>query len=673
MRALKEAMNDLKKFVDAIAGSVLTEGIKHIEDLKPQALLDFLSNWNLDKKNFHVSEKVDGNFFGFGLENGVFYVRSKNRKWGSAEEISNLFFMQSFKDYFRLLQNIPLNDIITQLAGQYQFTFNGSIDIGGEAIPSYDHNIVIYDEKKIGDGIFVIFDTAIEGKSFNNPNFWIDLAKEMNKHTSVKVYAVPEVDLSKLEFNNDLVVSLEDIINTHGNFLKKPARKPEEKELKQKLLAAVKEIGMSAKQQVLQTKFKSLFGDEYEGLVLAAPDGSLVKIVEKDKFKARKEQNWYFIDKLIAAQRDFKKAVKADAQGIKKELVKWERELARIKTDYSKNKDSHITIPKKGEDTEKSIDLDGKVIQLMKDMLADTTPEEVVKKYFNKEIVPNEAREATLPLLKEGGNVFEAVNSAVPRELLDVNIKHALQQAGFGDLKYELVGNVNKKFLGDIDIAVDKNQMMQTYGFSEEDFWTQLESLIKTDHKIIKNLKQFHLMTELVDKTGKQIPAISATGEQQSGEPGFIQIDIFVGNLGWMKSVVSGAPVESKYKAVYRNLLLISAFAIIRWPKKSDPTVYNKLTLDAKEGFKLVQKQMAGSSTKRDKKVSEKLFSVDPDVVTQILFNKSVKWPDVESFEKLWALFDSEQFRFKKFRPQIIEEFKTSLVRSKKELPSELS
>jgi len=662
---------DLKKLINVTVESVLREGIAHIEDLKPQALLDFLSNWNLDKETFHVSEKVDGNFFGFGLDNGSFYVRSKNKRWSSPDEISNLFFMQSFKDYFRLLENIPLAEIVGQLARQYNFTFNGSIDIGGEAIPSYDHNIVIYDEKKIGDGIFVIFDTIIEGETFNNPNFWVDLAKEMNKHTSVKVYAVPKVDLSKLEFNNDLVVSLKDIIEKHGNFLKKPARKPEEKELKQKLLAAVKEIGMSAKQQVFQTKFKSLFGDEYEGLVLAAPDGQLVKVVEKDKFKARKEQNWHFIDKLIAAQRNFKKAVKADPQTIKRELVKWERELGMIKRDFAKNKDKHITIPKKGEDTEKSIELDEKVIQMMKDMLAEMSPDEVVAKYFNKEIVPESKQlfESAVSLIKEGGGAFKEVNSVVPRELLEVNIRHALEQAGMGDLKYELVGNVNKPFLGDIDIAVDKNQMLQTYGMSEEGFWEELGDVIKTDHRIIKNLKQFHLLSELVDSSGKPTAAISPSGEQND-EQGFIQIDVFVGNLGWMKSVVSGAPSDSKYKAVFRNLLMASAFSIIRWPNKSNPNLYNKLVADPREGFKLVQKQKG--TTARDKKVKERLFSVDPDVVTQILFNKSVKWDDIDSFEKFWALFTSDQFRFKKFRPAIVEEFKKTLIKAKKDIPSEL-
>lgn len=660
----------MKKDLEKLVEQVLKEGIKHIEDLKPQALLDFLSNWNLDKKNFHVSEKVDGNFFGFGLRDGQFYVRSKNKEWQSAEEVPNLFFMQSFKDYFRLLEKVPLDSIMRELASKYGYSYNGNVDIEGEAIPSYDHNIVIYDENKIGDGIFVIFGTTIEGQKFNNPNFWLDLAEQMNKFTSVKIFAVPEIDLSRLEFENDLIVSLEDIVTTHGNFLKKPARKPEEKELKQKLLAAVKEIGMSAKQQVLQTKFQSLFGDEYEGLVIAAPNGDLVKVVEKGKFTQRKEMNWHFIDQLIQAQNDFKRTVKSDPSRIKPALVQWHKDLVGISRDYKENKDQYITIPKKGQDTEDSIELDTKMIKAMEDMLGEMSPEEVVAKYFNKEIVPESRQFNSSVLLSEGGGAFEEVNSVVPKELLQSNIQHALNIHGLGDLKFELVGNVNKPFLGDIDIAVDKNEIIEKYNLSEDNFWEDLEGLLKGPHKIIKGLKQFHLLSPLVDNNGKPVNAIDKEGNELE-EPGQIQIDIFVGNLGWMRSIVSGAPAESKYKAVYRNLLLAAAFANIKWPSKADSSVFNKLTMDPREGFKIVQKQL-GSKGKA-KKVGERNFSVDPDVVGQVLFDKSVKWRDIESFEKLWSLFISDKFRFKSQRDEIVEEYKKTLLRNKKDIPSELA
>lgn len=650
----------------------INEGIKHIEDLKPQELLDFLSNWNIDKKNFRVSEKVDGNFLGFGLKDGQFFVSSKNKEWYSPDEISNLFFLQSFKDYFRYLQKIPLYEIVQKIALKYNILFNGNIKIEGEAIPSYDHNIVIYDKKKIGDGIFVIFGTVIDGQKFNNQRFWSDLAEEMNKYTDIKIYAVPEVNLSNLEFDNTLIVSLENLIKKYGNFLKKPARKPEEKELKEKLLSIVKKVGMSAKQQALQTKFNSLFGDEYEGLVIAAPGGDLVKIVDKGKFTERKKSNWHFIDKLIQVQNNFKNKIKNNPNDIKKALVRWQRELNSIEKDYNKNKDKFITIPKKGYDTEQSIKLDNNMIKTMENMLGELKPTEVVSKYFNKEIVP-EFNQHDGSIIKEGGNVFNESNSVVPKELLQTNINFSLKLHGLNDLKYKLVGNINKPLLGDIDIAVDKKELVNRFDISEDNFWEDLNKfLVKfskaSEYKINKGLKQFHLLSPLVDKSGKQISAIDKNGKTLE-EPGKIQIDVFVGNLNWMSDVISGAPLESKYKAVYRNLLLNAAFAVIKWPSKKNPSVYNKLTMDGREGFKMVQKQITKN---KDKKIKERQFTVDPDVVGHVLFNKSIKWKDINSFEKLWDLFISDKFRFKSLRNDIIQEFKKTLIRNKKKLPVEL-
>ena len=50
-------------------------------------------------------------------------------------------------------------------------------------------------------------------------------------------------------------------------------------------------------------------------------------------------------------------------------------------------------------------------------------------------------------ILKEGGHAFPEVNSTVPKPLLDVNISNALKLAGFGGLRYEVVGNKLKDFL----------------------------------------------------------------------------------------------------------------------------------------------------------------------------------------------------------------------------------
>jgi hypothetical protein len=352
--------------------------IKHIEDLKPQVLLGFLKTWNFDQKKFDVSEKIDGSFMSFGLKEGRFYVRSKNKIFFEVKEIPNIFYMQNFKRYFELLKKVPLDKIARKLSKEY----NGSIDIEGEMVPCHDHNIVIYDEKKIGNGIFVIFGATIE-----NAN----LANEINKHTLIKVYSVPQVDLSNFKFDNELIVSLEEFIKEHGSFLKKPARKPEAKELKQKLLVAIKEMGIEAKQQIIRSDFKSLFGEEYEGLVIKTPVGELIKIVDKDIFTKRREQNWHFIDMLQKAQRVFRKTIKANPENIGQALEIWKQELEKIRHDFKENKDKFFTIPKREQDTRDFIALDTSIINSMEKMLKDGAdpPQEITRKYQQKEISPS--------------------------------------------------------------------------------------------------------------------------------------------------------------------------------------------------------------------------------------------------------------------------------------------
>jgi len=671
LKMLSESKYNLKQIF-------LNEGIKHIEDLKPSQLLDFLSFWNLDNKQFHVSEKVDGNYFAFGLKDNTFFISSKSNTYTDSSQISNLFFMQDFKRYFELLKNVPLAEIVASLQKKHGFVFNGSIEIEGEAIPSYDHNIVIYDEKKIGDGIFVIFETKFGEQAFHKPEFWKDLASEINKYTSIKVYAVPTVDLSKLKFDNKLILNIRKLIEKNGNILSKPARTQEEKDLKEKLLAAIKEIGKSAKQQALQTKFKSLFGDEYEGLVVAAPNGDLVKIVDKNKFTKRKELNWAFIDKLIDAQNKFKKAIKTDATNLVDALNMWEQDLQTAEEDFNVNK-GQITIPKKVADTEKSIDLDKSKINMMKSMLQTTSPEEIRQKFLNRGIVPESVRRTmAYNFLTEGGNVFPESNSTIPNELIETNVNNALKQTGLAPIEFEIIGNKSKPFVGDLDVAIGKEQIESKLGIDEtKDFWKELDQFLKSAgarYKINKGLGQFHILVPLIDNNQKQIEALDAQGNGIK-EPGLIQIDFFVGNVGWMKKTSSGAPKESAYKAAYRNILIASIFSVVRWTSPKDPTSFYRLLINPRSGMKIAKKKIVPSkgATEKSEVVNEKVISVDPDIVSYILFGKGYTWDQIDSYEKLLALVESPAFRFKKDKNRIMDEFKKALISSKREIPTNLN
>jgi len=675
---------------------LLTEGIVHIDKLKPEELLEFLRGWNLDKARFHVSEKMDGNYMALGVDNGQFYLRSKSKTFESADDVPNIFFMNDFRKYFNLLQSIPWNEIFVKMATKWNFDFDGTFEIEGEAIPSFDHNIVIYDEAKIGDGIFLIFNTkSTMGKEksgrVHNPEMWLDLAQEVNKYSSVKFFSVPQVSLDDLEFDNDLIVNLEALIQEHGNFLKKPARTQAAKELKAKLLATIAELGKQAKRQALQVPVSSKFGPEVEGVVISGPGGKLVKIVDTEKFTARKERNWHFINQLISAERDFKKRIKENPQDLELHLLEWQEEVEDIQKDFDKNGHKYITIRKKFEDTQNGIDFALGMIKAMKDRLdAGQTSEEVIAAFNNRQVVPENAKSLSESVfiteaeLNEGGNVFDEMNSVVPKSLLEPSIERAMVLANLDGIKFEIVGNKIKPFFNDIDVAIDATDLLNYLGLPEgtQEFWDELNTHLARSnvekYSIIKGLKQFHILVPLIDSSGEQVRAFLPDGESRSDEPALIQIDVFVGNLQWMKDINSGAPESSKYKASYRNMLLASIASVVQWSIEGDSdNEYFRYVMNFRDGLKRQKIKVISPSGRRKKpkkeKLSDQVVTSNPDDLAKILFGKGVKWSDMNSFEELYNLLTSKKFRFEKFLPEIIKEFRTSLEKQGMEVPKQVS
>jgi hypothetical protein len=370
--------------------------------------------------------------------------------------------MNDFKKYFEYLSSVPWNDIIAKISKKWDLGFSSTFELEGEAIPSFDHNIVIYDEAKIGDGVFVIFNTkSSTGKDksgrLHNPNMWKDLAKEINKYSKVKFFSVPEINLTDLNFNNDLIVDLESIIEKHGNILSKPARTLAAKELKEKLLGKISELGKEAKNQALSAPSHGRFGDEIEGVVITGKDGKLIKIVDTEKFTSRKEKNWFFINQIINAERDFKKNIKTSPEDLVQHLDFWENQINTIEKDFDKRGQEILTIGKKFSDTKSSIEYARSLIYKMKSELkSGVAPTEVIKNFNDKKIIPESMSYfSSRQPIAEGGNVFTDMNSVVPKDLLDSSIKNAMKLANFSNLRYEIVGNKSKSFFSDIDIAVD--------------------------------------------------------------------------------------------------------------------------------------------------------------------------------------------------------------------------
>lgn len=646
------------------------KGITHIEDLKPMQLLALLKQFQIGK-NFTVTEKMDGFFMTFGYDDSGFFAGTKNTTWRSAAEFPDLYFLSGLKNYIQRLQtlNVPIS-IQTAFKLPSPPT---NVRITGESIPSYDHNIVLYDPNIIGDGAFVIYQITFDGKQITDPKLiarWISVAQ---KSTTIKFFNNPQVAW-KFKTPQKIVVDLEKLITKHGNVLAMPAKTQEDKILKQALLDKAKQVGMLVKQKILKDPYKPFFGGDYEGYVVHMPDGSMVKVIDKDKFTKSKEANWHFIDNMQRAEKDFKKNTKTSPNELPNHVSSFEKTIVGIKSDFLKNADKYITIPKKKQDTIEELKLYARKIAKLKELISKGIGFQEIIDMYNKRQINEQT------FVREGGHAFgNKVNSVVPKQFLDPTIKAALKSIGLESIPYKVVGNTSKQYLGDIDVALNSSDLVDTYKLnvsSVESFWSSLNNKLSeynVPYTINKGFKQFHIMTSVVDSNGNEQLAIDASGNQSDSiEIAKVQIDFFVGKISWMTDIMSGAPASSKYKAYYRNILLRSIVSKIKNP--SNPN--ERYVIDFKSGIDLVKFEMlppTGLQKKeRENVLSRGVHIADANTLAQWLFGKQYSWKDLESFEQLLKLLNSSSFRFPEARNEILEKFKKELVSDKKEVPSEL-
>lgn len=292
---------------------------------------------------------------------------------------------------------------------------------------------------------------------------------------------------------------------------------------------------------------------------------------------------------------------------------------------------------------------------------------------FSKEWWNVEMKKAFL--IKEGGNVFNKVNSVVPKDNLNPTIKKALALVGMSKIKFDIVGNKNKPLLGDIDIAVNSQDVAKVIGYKGSDkkeFWAELKKYLegqKTESKIYAGLSQFHILSPLVDKSGKQMKAISPEGKTMK-EPGYVQIDVMTGDLNWMKKALSASDMDSKYKAKYRNVLLADVFSQLVLNTK-DKDVKRKFQINWKTGVELVD-FTTNEKGKREKIKVRKVMG-DMDKLTKFLFGPKYTFKDISSFEKLYKLINSKDFKFPKIRKDIFKQFKKTVERYKFPMPKEMA
>jgi hypothetical protein len=265
--------------------------------------------------------------------------------------------------------------------------------------------------------------------------------------------------------------------------------------------------------------------------------------------------------------------------------------------------------------------------------------------------------------LKEGGEMFDVEVSKVKRENLDPTIQNVLDENGLSRVKYSKIGNFIKPLMGDIDIAIDTSDMIKFLKLPPTATKDELfDALAKKfpEGKAAKGLNQFHLLGQAVGQ-----PFINPDGSEDASKTPYVQVDVMLGVRTWREKFYSGAP-DSQYKAKFRNLFLAEIMSKII--EDAGPGgLKQKYMLSPAEGF-FLQKFTIDAKGKR-KEVSRELKSTDMDYVAKFLFGEDKTFRDIDTFEKLYALFKSSTFKFPQFRQDIIDAYKESLEKSREAEP----
>ena len=281
-----------------------------------------------------------------------------------------------------------------------------------------------------------------------------------------------------------------------------------------------------------------------------------------------------------------------------------------------------------------------------------------------KELVNRLIREFTEQFneyINESGNAV-ATNSKVPRQYLESTVSNGLNMYKLGTLKYEIVGNKQKEYLGDIDVATSVIGLEKILGVSYEadkkEFYKKLDDYIKSKvpsnvpqpaYKVMSGLDQLSINVPIVDSTGK-IMKSTETNEEE----GYAQLDLMIGDVDFMNKALSGAP-DSKYKAALRNLLLMSITRYSYAPT-AIPNIKTRYQFNWKKGMQKLD--VITNDKGKEEKHNIKTVTNNMDDVAVFLFGKNHTFNDINTFEKLFKLMNSNDFRYKEHKNEIITDFK---------------
>lgn len=282
-------------------------------------------------------------------------------------------------------------------------------------------------------------------------------------------------------------------------------------------------------------------------------------------------------------------------------------------------------------------------------------------------------------ILFEGGNAIESSRPLKQSEIegtYDYILKKIYPIIGLDEDSARPIGSFRKKpenqTSGDIDIACSIDRIAGVNGISIGEVLDFIESEMK--------------------KRG--IEASKAVGFNQVsiGVPiegdfskGIAQVDLMMtDSLDWSTFMYHSPDfriAESKYKGMYRNVLLMSIVSeckkeATKLTDKGEIEEYKQFVIRLGQGIFQVTKTLMGKKglTKTPKLLhdQDKFITNTPEAVTEIAFGPNIKPSDIMTFENIWKYFTDKNFIHRDKTEQILERFKVYILSSKVPVPTEV-